>query len=480
MQRIGAIVFFWVLGLISSEAYSQTLPPNVCVIENGKLVFTIDLNWGPEQKLELRQAFDLDSVMLAELFKGARVFTVDGERWEAMPVAPNVVRLFKPVQKRPLLERFFQRLAHRHYSPPPPPPVFAPVREHFGFNQLRGEAVSFKNDSLCRFFLKGFQDANQVVLSGSFNYWNTSHLSMVKTPEGWQLEIPLSTGKHLYKYIVDGKWMEDPDNLQREPDGVGGWNSVVYRTNFTFRLSEYADAQQVMLAGSFNHWNSKEAPMHKTPEGWEMQVYLMEGRHLYKFIVDGNWIHDPGNPKKVSNEFDTWNSVLEVGERIPFVLRGFSEAKRVFLAGSFNEWSPAANPLQKTDSGWVAYEFLPAGNYEYKFVVDGRWMVDPDNPQRLGSGDFENSLFVYKPNYTFVLNHFPVARTVIVTGSFNGWLHHGYVMQRRNDRWELDVYLPKGKITYRFIVDGQWMHDPDNPAYEPNRFKSFDSVLWKE
>jgi len=56
-----------------------------------------------------------------------------------------------------------------------------------------------------RFELEGYQDARTVILSGSFNDWNDKALKMRRTETGWALEVPLTGGKHLYKFIVDGK-----------------------------------------------------------------------------------------------------------------------------------------------------------------------------------------------------------------------------------------------------------------------------------
>jgi 1,4-alpha-glucan branching enzyme len=53
---------------------------------------------------------------------------------------------------------------------------------------------------------------------------------------------------------------------------------------------------------------------------------------------------------------------------------------RVFVAGSFNNWNPTANPLKDNPgSGHCkATLSLPAGRHEYKFVVNGVWMLDPN------------------------------------------------------------------------------------------------------
>jgi 1,4-alpha-glucan branching enzyme len=53
-------------------------------------------------------------------------------------------------------------------------------------------------------------------------------------------------------------------------------------------------------------------------------------------------------------------------------------AERVYVAGTFNDWSPRATPLKKGENGeWLVRLTLEAGRYEYRFVVDGRWTDDP-------------------------------------------------------------------------------------------------------
>jgi 1,4-alpha-glucan branching enzyme len=71
--------------------------------------------------------------------------------------------------------------------------------------------------------------------------------------------------------------------------------------------------------------------------------------------------------------------------------------RRVFVAGSFNGWDPAANPMMDNpDSGhYKAAIRLPPGRHEYKFVVDGEWRVDPKCPARVSTGSgMENSVLV--------------------------------------------------------------------------------------
>jgi hypothetical protein len=58
------------------------------------------------------------------------------------------------------------------------------------------------------------------------------------------------------------------------------------------------------------------------------------------------------------------------------------EAAQVTLAGTFNEWNPAATPLTRAAPGiWTTTVRLPVGQHQYAFVLDGRrWMPDPVAP----------------------------------------------------------------------------------------------------
>ena len=64
---------------------------------------------------------------------------------------------------------------------------------------------------------------------------------------------------------------------------------------------------------------------------------------------------------------------------ICFGLNPARPAKKVMLAASFNQWKPVACRKQK-DGAYTLTVNLRPGTYEYKFIVDEEWTVDPDNP----------------------------------------------------------------------------------------------------
>ncbi len=52
----------------------------------------------------------------------------------------------------------------------------------------------------------------------------------------------------------------------------------------------------------------------------------------------------------------------------------------VYVAGSFNEWDAAEKKLvdKRGDGVFTTTLTLPPGIYEYKFVINGIWTLDPD------------------------------------------------------------------------------------------------------
>ncbi len=73
---------------------------------------------------------------------------------------------------------------------------------------------------------------------------------------------------------------------------------------------------------------------------------------------------------------------------------------------------------------------------------------------------------------------FPEARAVRVTGSFTDWAAEGEPLTAKGDgEWEAVLPVPPGRYEYRFIVDGDWLPDPQNAEAVPNDFGGVNSLL---
>jgi Glycogen recognition site of AMP-activated protein kinase len=193
--------------------------------------------------------------------------------------------------------------------------------------------------------------ARQVNLAGDFNNWLGTanggrldpNLDPMTDPHGegiWEITLPLPPGRYQYKFLIDQvDWQEDPGNPETTDDGFGGKNSILviatdpgypYDENFIsyslgtgsrisvqqdhdFTLAGFEDAEHVYLTGSFAGWSAQAIEMERDANGnWHARVKLESGRHLYKFVVDGNWIADPANDAVEDDGLGGSNSVLEI------------------------------------------------------------------------------------------------------------------------------------------------------------------------
>src|SRR5215831_2342290 len=62
--------------------------------------------------------------------------------------------------------------------------------------------------------------------------------------------------------------------------------------------------------------------------------------------------------------------------------------KKIFLAGTFNDWHPDDPKFLMTEQGgtWTITVKLAPGTYQYKFVADGQWIKDPYSPSDAPDG----------------------------------------------------------------------------------------------
>lgn len=140
----------------------------------------------------------------------------------------------------------------------------------------------------------------------------------------------------------------------------------------------------------------------------------------YRYVVDGLWMADPRNgrtqldqngiPVSVfdlpqQREADHSNPIVTDSGRVRFRLRLPPDASpgvrtvqgritylvdtrdlRVYVAGSFNNWDPYMYRLHRVQGSPGVYETGPVeltrGAHRYYFVINGRRILDPHNPQR--------------------------------------------------------------------------------------------------
>ena len=71
-------------------------------------------------------------------------------------------------------------------------------------------------------------DANQVLLGGDLNQWKENAHPMKKDDSGvWKKTLVLPPGRFEYKFLVDGRWRNDPKNVQTCANCFGTYNNVL-------------------------------------------------------------------------------------------------------------------------------------------------------------------------------------------------------------------------------------------------------------
>ncbi|MCA0987105.1 alpha amylase N-terminal ig-like domain-containing protein [Guptibacillus algicola] len=146
---------------------------------------------------------------------------------------------------------------------------------------------------------------------------------------------------------------------------------VINKSSATFNYQGDGSKSSVKVAGNFTNWEDGALDMTKGDGNvWSLKVDdLSDGKHQYKFIVDGEWIKDPLNPDGGDN------SVFQIGEA--------TTERTVTLVGDLQtelgadvDWKPEATETIMEDKGNGFYEFtaeLPAGKYEYKIAINQSW-----------------------------------------------------------------------------------------------------------
>lgn len=72
-------------------------------------------------------------------------------------------------------------------------------------------------------------NAKQVFLAGEMTDWDVDKRAMQRDASGtWHATLDIEPGQWLYKFVVDGQWVQDPATSDHDADGQGGQHSFVF------------------------------------------------------------------------------------------------------------------------------------------------------------------------------------------------------------------------------------------------------------
>ncbi|MBI2571358.1 MAG: hypothetical protein HYV63_30495 [Candidatus Schekmanbacteria bacterium] len=310
-----------------------------------------------------------------------------------------------------------------------------------------------------------------VFLVGSFSLghkgeWDrTANAMEDRDNDGvWTTRLHLEPGTYHYKFLVNGNdWFSDPSAAEDEIL-LGGRASVL------------------RISGSKARWRLFSFATFPTdPLFAHLQTLLAR---IEKDLAPG----DEDAPRESA--------------RIPvtFRFRPPAGTQSVQLAGSFNGWANTEHGAFKQDEAyllkdggadglWILTIDLPAGDYPYKFVLDGHvWMADPEADAYVndGFGGHNGVIFVgrsvprtpvelrFQPADYFEADAdggFVVYRpsTIALVGDFNHWNKVSHLLEDLDGDgvWTVSIDVPPGRYRYNFLVDEtNWFADPLSAAFE--------------
>lgn len=142
---------------------------------------------------------------------------------------------------------------------------------------------------------------------------------------------------------------------KESPSDIGPKVNAVFRWN--------AKAENVYLSGSYDNWNTK-LPMVKSGTEFFTIRELLQGRHEYRFLVDGEWKVDINEPVVCSPE-GCQSNVLTISK---------SDCD-VFAALTIDDCRATGICLTPSNSGWTQ-EVPPRGS-GYTFMRSGPPLIPP-------------------------------------------------------------------------------------------------------
>jgi hypothetical protein len=107
--------------------------------------------------------------------------------------------------------------------------------------QIKPDEISLSLESKMREVLKEklpvFQEvsfsvtapqAKEVYLVGDFNNWKIEPRFRMQQENGaWKKKVELTSGRHYYRFVIDGSWTEDTSNPHKQVNSFGWADSVI-------------------------------------------------------------------------------------------------------------------------------------------------------------------------------------------------------------------------------------------------------------
>ena len=152
------------------------------------------------------------------------------------------------------------------------------------------------------------EDGTEIYLNGFFknvdlidSVITQNYITDLSTDKNWLKILPTEKTKAVEKLTV---WI----NGNSYAIIILFDKKVEYTFQFNPKGKQY---KSVQLAGNLNSWTPSENFILQD-NVWEFKIKLAPGKYHYQLVIDEEWILDPGNPVKESNNIGGFNSVLNI------------------------------------------------------------------------------------------------------------------------------------------------------------------------
>ncbi|KAJ3039133.1 hypothetical protein HK097_002926, partial [Rhizophlyctis rosea] len=106
-----------------------------------------------------------------------------------------------------------------------------------------------------------------------------------------------------------------------------------------------------------------------------------------------------GSPKAVGASGVRGSGMAGVGGAAPFEFRWSLGGHAVTVTGTFDQWTRSTHLTRQPDGTFRGTVDIPFGSRVlYKFVVDGIWRIDPEQPTEVDSTGIMNNVAVAGPS----------------------------------------------------------------------------------
>jgi enterochelin esterase-like enzyme len=124
-------------------------------------------------------------------------------------------------------------------------------------------------------------------------------------------------------------------------------------------------AKQVFLAGEMIGWDNGKKQMSRDADGvWRLSMALAPGQWIYKFVVDGRWVHDPATTEHDADGRGGQHAFVFVGE-------GPWTAPAAALSGRVETHTVQSSALRR---GMKVHVYLPRG-YKKGQALPVLWLL---------------------------------------------------------------------------------------------------------